>query len=84
MNLGTEPRSCRSRTWWASSPSTSASTGEVRWDTSKPDGQPRRGVDRTRAAKEFGFRAGVDFDDGLQRTIDWYLANRTAAEARAV
>jgi GDP-L-fucose synthase len=58
--------------------------GEVRWDTSKPDGQPRRGVDGTRAAKEFGFRARVDFDDGLQRTIDWYLAHRAEAEVRTV
>jgi len=57
--------------------------GEIRWDTSKPDGQPRRGVDTTRAAELFGFRAAVRFEDGLRRTIDWYLANRDAAEARA-
>jgi GDP-L-fucose synthase len=57
-------------------------TGEIRWDTSKPDGQPRRGVDGSRAAKEFGFRARMPFDEGLQRTIDWYLAHRTEAEAR--
>ncbi|MEX1217857.1 MAG: GDP-L-fucose synthase [Acidimicrobiales bacterium] len=58
--------------------------GEVRWDTSKPDGQPRRGVDGSRAHKKFGFTAGTSFDDGLQKTLDWYLANRTEAEARPV
>lgn len=58
--------------------------GEVRWDTSKPDGQPRRGVDGTRAQKEFGFQAQVDFEEGLRRTVDWYLAHRDEAEARAV
>lgn len=58
--------------------------GDVRWDTSKPDGQPRRGVDGSRAEHEFGFRAGVDFEEGLRRTVDWYLANRDEAEARAV
>ncbi len=58
--------------------------GEVRWDTSKPDGQPRRGVDGSRAAKLFGFRAATSFEDGLRATIDWYLANRDEAEARAI
>ncbi len=57
--------------------------GEVRWDTSKPDGQPRRRVDTSRAREEFGFEAEVPFRDGLQRTIAWYRANRTEAEARA-
>ena len=57
--------------------------GEVRWDTSKPDGQPRRRVDPSRAAEAFGFRAEVGFADGLRRTVDWYMANRGAAEARA-
>ena len=56
--------------------------GEVRWDTSKPDGQPRRGVDGTRARQLFGFEARTSFEDGLRRTIDWYLANRDEAEAR--
>jgi len=58
--------------------------GEIRWDTSKPDGQPRRGVDGTKAHKAFGFEASTSFEDGLRRTIDWYLAHREAAEARAV
>jgi GDP-L-fucose synthase len=56
--------------------------GEVRWDTSKPDGQPRRRVDPSRAAAAFGFRARVPFAEGLRRTVDWYLANRAVAEAR--
>ncbi len=46
--------------------------GEVAWDASKPDGQPRRCLDVTRAAEKFGFSAEVNFDEGLQRTIDWY------------
>jgi len=57
-------------------------SGEVRWDSSKPDGQPRRAVDASLAAKAFGFRARVDFEEGLRRTIDWFLANRVEAEAR--
>jgi GDP-L-fucose synthase len=56
--------------------------GEVRWDPSKPDGQPRRRVDASRARQLFGFEARVDFDEGLRRTVDWYLANRADAEAR--
>ncbi|MCK6578690.1 MAG: GDP-L-fucose synthase [Anaerolineae bacterium] len=51
-------------------------TGEIVWDSSKPDGQPRRALDTTRAAERFGFRARTDFRDGLRQTIDWYLANR--------
>ena len=46
--------------------------GETNWDTSKPDGQPRRGLDVSRAKKEFGFRARTSFEDGLKKTIDWY------------
>jgi GDP-L-fucose synthase len=56
--------------------------GEVRWDTTKPDGQPRRAVDGTRAEKLFGFKATTPFDDGLRRTVDWYLDHREQAEAR--
>jgi GDP-L-fucose synthase len=56
--------------------------GEVRWDTSKPDGQPRRGVDATRARDLFGFVAGTPFDEGLRLTLEWYLANRAEAESR--
>lgn len=50
--------------------------GGVRWDISKPDGQPRRCLDVTRATKEFGFAAKVDFKEGLERTIEWYKAKR--------
>jgi GDP-L-fucose synthase len=56
--------------------------GEVRWDTTKPDGQPRRAVDGDRAEKLFGFKASTPFDEGLRRTVDWYLSHRDEAEAR--
>ena len=46
--------------------------GEIRWNTSKPDGQPRRRLDVSRAKKLFGFEAKTDFDKGLKATIDWY------------
>jgi GDP-L-fucose synthase len=52
--------------------------GEVRWDRSKPDGQPRRKLDVSRAAREFGFMAKTDFEEGLKRTIEWYCSVRTA------
>jgi len=58
--------------------------GEVRWDTSKPDGQPRRGVDGSRARERFGFVAETTFDEGLKSTLDWYLGNREEAEARPI
>ena len=51
--------------------------GQVRWDTSKPNGQPRRKLDTTRAKEYFGFSARTNFEDGLRKTIDWYLANRS-------
>jgi GDP-L-fucose synthase len=57
--------------------------GEIRWDSSKPDGQPRRAVDGSRAEKLFGFEARMPFEEGLRRTIEWYLANRDLAESRA-
>ena len=46
--------------------------GKITWDTSKPDGQPRRRLDTTRAKKQFGFVARTDFREGLKRTIEWY------------
>ncbi|MEJ2013584.1 MAG: GDP-L-fucose synthase [Anaerolineales bacterium] len=46
--------------------------GEFVWDTSKPNGQPRRGLDVTRAEKLFGFRAQTKIDEGLRKTIEWY------------
>ena len=53
--------------------------GEIVWDTLKPDGQPRRCLDTTKAYKEFGFKAKTEFEEGLKRTIDWYMKNRTVA-----
>ncbi len=49
--------------------------GELRWDASKPDGQPRRMLDVSRAEQEFGFRAKIDFETGLKKTILWYQEN---------
>ena len=46
--------------------------GEVVWDASKPDGQPRRKLDTSRAKAEFGFEASVPLSEGLGRTIEWY------------
>jgi len=46
--------------------------GRIVWDKTKPDGQPRRMLDITRAFKEFGFRAKTTFEEGLKKTIDWY------------
>jgi len=46
--------------------------GTIRWDASKPDGQPRRCLDTSRAERLFGFRAQTSFEEGLQRTIEWY------------
>ncbi|NMB68119.1 MAG: GDP-L-fucose synthase [Chloroflexi bacterium] len=50
--------------------------GRMVFDTSKPNGQPRRALDTTRAEQYFGFRAGTDFEQGLQKTIDWYREAR--------
>ena len=49
--------------------------GGIRWDASKPDGQPRRLLDVSRAEKAFGFKARVGLTEGLKRTLDWYRAN---------
>jgi GDP-L-fucose synthase len=46
--------------------------GKIKWDTSNPDGQPRRKLDTSRAEREFGFKARMDFEEGLKRTIEWY------------
>lgn len=54
--------------------------GELRWDASKPDGQPRRRVDASRALELFGWKATTPFEDGLRATIEWYLAHRDEAE----
>ncbi|MBM3713893.1 MAG: GDP-L-fucose synthase, partial [Actinobacteria bacterium] len=47
--------------------------GRIVWDTTKPDGQPRRCLDTSRAQEEFGFKAKTNFDEGLKNTIDWYI-----------
>ncbi|CAN5192238.1 GDP-L-fucose synthase [soil metagenome] len=56
--------------------------GELRWDPTHPDGQPRRRVDNSRARERFGFTATTSFADGLEATVAWYLANRAEAEHR--
>ena len=48
-------------------------SGEIAWDTSQPDGQPRRSLNVGKADRLFGFRARTNFEDGLRRTIDWYI-----------
>ncbi len=50
--------------------------GRITWDTTKPNGQPRRSLDTSRAQREFGFQAHTNFEDGLRRTIEWYVAER--------
>lgn len=60
--------------------------GEIRWDATKPDGQPRRCLDTERAKERLGWTAQVGFEDGLRRTIEWFRANRSdieSAEAEA-
>jgi GDP-L-fucose synthase len=53
--------------------------GRIVWDTSKPDGQPRRCLDVSKAEKHLGFVARTDFETGLRRTIDWFREHRTAS-----
>ena len=55
--------------------------GRLVWDTSNPNGQPRRALDTTRAEKMFGFKASTNFELGLRRTIDWYRAFRSSRNA---
>jgi GDP-L-fucose synthase len=59
---------------------TTGFAGEIRWDTSKPDGQPRRVLDTTRAAREFGFEASTSFEDGLRSTVGWFRENAGIGE----
>lgn len=51
--------------------------GKIIWDRSKPDGQPRRKLDVSRAKREFGFTAGTSFEKGLRETIDWYIGHKS-------
>lgn len=53
--------------------------GEIKWDKSKPNGQPRRKLDTSRAKKEFGFESKTTFKDGLRETIEWYKREKTHA-----
>ena len=55
--------------------------GTLTWDSSKPDGQPRRMLDTSRAKERLGFEAQMPLEEGLRHTIEWYRANREAAEA---
>jgi GDP-L-fucose synthase len=52
-------------------------SGEIKWDSTKPDGQPRRRLDVSRAEKEIGFKAKTDFREGLRKTIEWYQAQKS-------
>ncbi len=56
--------------------------GKTVYDESKPDGQPRRRLDVSRASEKFGFLAATSFEDGLQRTIDWYRRERQRQQSR--
>ncbi len=58
-------------------------TGRLTWDASKPDGQPRRCLDTSRAKELLGWEAKMPFEDGLRRTIAWYRAEREAAKGAA-
>ena len=57
-------------------------TGEIRWDTSKPNGQPRRRLDTSRAERLFGFHAQVALREGIERTVAWYRSARPASVGR--
>lgn len=57
--------------------------GRIVWDSTKPDGQPRRCLDTSRAERELGFRAETDFAEGLRRTIDWYREQRQRHAGRS-
>ena len=54
-------------------------SGDIIWDTSKPNGQPRRALNTDRAAEHFDWRAATPFEDGLRETIDWYRENQLEA-----
>jgi dTDP-glucose 4,6-dehydratase/GDP-L-fucose synthase len=56
--------------------------GHIHFDPDRPDGQPRRRLDTTRARERFGWEAHTDFRRGLRQTIEWYLANRATQHAR--
>ncbi|MDI6754543.1 MAG: NAD-dependent epimerase/dehydratase family protein, partial [Thermodesulfobacteriota bacterium] len=51
--------------------------GRIVWDNSKPDGQPRRSLDTSKAEREFSFKSMTDFDEGLKKTIEWYVSTKS-------
>ncbi len=53
-------------------------TGDIKWDSSKPNGQPRRKLDTSKAKQEFGFESKTTFEEGLRQTIKWYRENKNA------
>jgi GDP-L-fucose synthase len=55
--------------------------GDIVWDTSRPDGQPRRALDVSRAEREFGFRAEIPLEEGIRRTVRYYREHLAAAPA---
>lgn len=55
-------------------------TGRINWDTTKPNGQPRRKLDTTRAKEKFGFQAKVQLEEGLKRTVNWYVNQHALAK----
>jgi GDP-L-fucose synthase len=57
--------------------------GDIEWDATKPDGQPRRALDTSRARSAFGFEAMTSFEEGLGRTIEWYESNKSAPASSA-
>jgi GDP-L-fucose synthase len=56
--------------------------GRLVWDTSRPNGQPRRALDTSRAERYFGFKAQTPFEEGLRRTIAWYREHRHQLQTR--
>ena len=62
--------------WFRSSPTPHGFTGRIVWDADKPNGQPRRKLDTSRAKRLFGFEAHTTFEEGLRRTVEWYRSDR--------
>jgi len=61
-------------------PASSAVTGRIEWDSTKPDGQPRRCLDVSRAGNLIGWRARVPFEEGLRRTVEWLKGQQKLRE----
>jgi nucleoside-diphosphate-sugar epimerase len=58
--------------------------GGIHWDTTKPDGQPKRRLDVSRAKQEFGFEAQISFKEGLKQTIEWYEKQSTEPDQQGL